>query len=49
MTEIPNVLACDVGNSAVHVAHVKGDEVSQHRAVRVGRGRRCHRDQRHRS
>ena len=36
MTEIPNVLACDVGNSAVHVAHVKGDEVALHRVVRVG-------------
>ena len=37
MKEIPNVLACDVGNSAVHLAHVKGDEVSAQRVVRVGR------------
>ncbi len=40
MTEIPNVLACDVGNSAVHVAHVKGDEVALQRVVRVGQLRR---------
>jgi len=43
MTEIPNVLACDVGNSAVHLAYVKGGEVSQHRVVRVGRLRQLKR------
>lgn len=36
MTDIPNVLACDVGNSAVHFAHVKGDDVTSLRVVRVG-------------
>ena len=36
MTEIPNVLACDVGNSAVHLAHVRGDEVSSAQVVPVG-------------
>ena len=28
MDRIPNVLACDVGNSAVHFAHVAGEDVS---------------------
>jgi type III pantothenate kinase len=36
MDEIPSVLACDVGNSAVHFAHVHGDEVTALRVVRVG-------------
>jgi len=36
MTEIPNVLACDVGNWAVHFAHVCGDEVSEMRVIPVG-------------
>ena len=36
MDEIPNVLACDVGNSAVHFAHVKGDDVTDVHVVRVG-------------
>jgi len=36
VNEIPNVLACDVGNGAVHFAHVKGDEVSRAQSVRVG-------------
>lgn len=33
ITEIPNVLACDVGNSAVHFAHVHGDDVGDVRVV----------------
>lgn len=37
MTEIPSVLACDVGNSAVHLAHVQGDEVTSPQVIRVGR------------
>ena len=28
MDEIPSVLACDVGNSAIHFAHVKGEQVT---------------------
>lgn len=34
--QIPSVLACDVGNQAVHFAHVKGDEVTEPHVVRVG-------------
>jgi type III pantothenate kinase len=34
-TEIPNVLALDVGNSGVHFAHVKGDDVTPQQVVRV--------------
>jgi len=33
---IPGVLACDVGNQAIHLACVKGDEVTPMRSVRVG-------------
>jgi len=33
---IPNVLACDVGNFAVHFAHVHGDEVTEMRTIPVG-------------
>lgn len=36
MDEIPSVLACDVGNSAVHLAHVKGEDVTGQRAVPHG-------------
>ncbi|HUS92247.1 MAG TPA: type III pantothenate kinase [Phycisphaerae bacterium] len=36
VNEVPGVLACDVGNSAVHFAQVKGDEVGAVQAVRVG-------------
>jgi type III pantothenate kinase len=36
MDDIPNVLACDVGNSAVHFAHVQGDDVTDLHVVRVG-------------
>ena len=32
-TEIPSVLACDVGNTAIHLAGVKGDDVSAVRTV----------------
>lgn len=35
MDEIPSVLACDVGNSAIHFAHVKGEEVSQLHTVSI--------------
>jgi len=34
--EIPNVLACDVGNSAIHFAHVKGDTVTPMQTMRMG-------------
>jgi len=37
VTEIPNVLACDVGNCAVHFAHVCGEEVTEMQVVPVGR------------
>jgi type III pantothenate kinase len=33
---IPGVLACDVGNQAIHLACVKGDEVTPVRSVHVG-------------
>lgn len=33
---IPSVLACDVGNSAIHVAGVKGDDVTPVRVFRMG-------------
>jgi type III pantothenate kinase len=36
MTEIPNILACDVGNSTVHFAHVRGGDVTETRAIPVG-------------
>jgi len=36
MDDIPNVLACDVGNSAVRFAHVKGETVGPPRRFRVG-------------
>jgi type III pantothenate kinase len=33
---IPGVLACDVGNQAIHLAYVRADEVTPIRTVRVG-------------
>lgn len=33
---IPGVLACDVGNQMIHLACVRGDEVTPMRTVRVG-------------
>ena len=36
MDEIPGILACDVGNSAVHLAAVCGDEVSAPRILNTG-------------
>jgi len=36
MDDIPGVLACDVGNSAIHLAHVKADEVSSQQRLRIG-------------
>lgn len=35
MDEIPSVLACDVGNSAIHFAHVKDDEVTELHTVLI--------------
>ncbi len=35
-TDIPNVLACDVGNCAVHFAHVHGDDVTEMQVIPVG-------------
>lgn len=34
--EIPSVLACDVGNSAIHFAHVQGDDVTEVQVCRIG-------------
>ena len=34
--EIPNVLACDVGNAAIHLAHVCGEQVAGARTFRTG-------------
>jgi len=34
--QIPHVLACDVGNSAIHVAHVQGETVTDVQSLRVG-------------
>jgi len=36
ITEIPHVLACDVGNWAVHFAHVCGDDAGEVRVLAVG-------------
>jgi len=36
MDEIPSVLACDVGNSAIHFAAVQGEAVGQMRTARIG-------------
>ncbi len=36
MSEIPNVLACDVGNCAVHFAHVRADDVTEMRVIPIG-------------
>jgi type III pantothenate kinase len=36
LSEIPNVLACDVGNCAVHFAHVCGDDVGDVQVMPVG-------------
>lgn len=33
---IPSVLACDVGNTAVHFAHVQGKDVTPVRTLRIG-------------
>ncbi|NLW86204.1 MAG: type III pantothenate kinase [Planctomycetes bacterium] len=35
--EVPHVLACDVGNSAVHFAHVHGDVVGEMQTIQIGR------------
>jgi len=36
MTVIPHILACDVGNSAVHFAHVHGEKVAPEQSTRIG-------------
>ena len=36
MKEIPHVLACDVGNSAIHFAHVHGQDVDDMHVMRLG-------------
>jgi type III pantothenate kinase len=33
MDGIPHILACDVGNSAVHLAHVHGDDVARRHTI----------------
>jgi type III pantothenate kinase len=33
---MPSVLACDVGNSAIHFAHVKGESVTEPQVFRIG-------------
>jgi len=35
LQEIPSVLACDVGNTAIHFAHVRGDQVTAAQSVGV--------------
>ena len=34
--QVPHVLACDVGNSAIHFAYVHGDAVTEVQSLRVG-------------
>jgi len=34
--QIPNVLACDVGNVAIHIAHVCGEQVDGMQTFRIG-------------
>jgi len=34
--QVPNVLACDVGNTAIHIASLCGEEVSEMRHFRLG-------------
>lgn len=36
INDIPNVLACDVGNCAVHFAHVRGDDVTEMQVIPIG-------------
>ncbi|MHC4984255.1 MAG: type III pantothenate kinase [Planctomycetota bacterium] len=36
MAEIPYVLACDVGNNAIHFAHVHGEDVTRKQDMRLG-------------
>ena len=36
VNEIPSVLACDVGNTRIHFAHVQGDQVNPMHTLRVG-------------
>jgi len=34
--KIPNILACDAGNTTIHFAHVRGDDIRGAQAVRIG-------------
>jgi type III pantothenate kinase len=34
--QVPGVLACDVGNSSIHFAHVCGDDVTEMQRMRLG-------------
>jgi type III pantothenate kinase len=36
LTDMPHILACDVGNTAIHFAQVHGDEVTPQRSMRIG-------------
>ncbi len=36
MDKIPSVLTCDVGNGAIHFAHVQGKEVTTMQAMQIG-------------
>lgn len=36
MEDIPHVLACDIGNTAIHFAHVQGETVEEVRTFRLG-------------
>jgi len=36
MTEVPHILACDVGNTAIHFAHVHGEDVTPKQSMRIG-------------
>ncbi len=40
MAEISSVLACDVGNNAIHFAHVRGEEVAAMQTVPIERSER---------
>jgi len=36
LDQIPHVLACDVGNTAIRLAHIHGDQVDTHRQLLIG-------------
>ncbi len=37
MGKMPSVLSCDIGNSAIHFAHIKGKDVAGTRSLRIGK------------